>query len=167
MRKTIIALGSLAVLITLVAFTVSDQTSSADQDNQKQESKSVSDNGEKSKQLVIDNLSEAHDSIAATTLNQTFESNGERLNHDMIQDMLKDTKENLNKIVYDGEKEDKLQNAIDLTEKAINQDNPPEPDDRVYLNEIHQIVHELLEHFNGEAEDIEVDITGDPISAEK
>src|SRR5690625_119021 len=78
-------------------------------------------------------------------------------------DLLNRVKENLNGIIYDGDKEDALQRAIDLTDQAIEEN--VEKGDPI-LDEIHQIVHELLEYFNGKAEDIKVDEIGVPINEE-
>ena len=103
----------------------------------------------------------AHLSIAVITYNTTFNNDGRPLNQEDFEDLLNRVKENLDGIIYDGDKEDELQKAIDLTDQAIEQ-NTGKGDP--ILDDIHQIVHGLLEYFNGKAEDIKVDETGAPIN---
>ncbi|MBP1971016.1 hypothetical protein J2Z83_003153 [Virgibacillus natechei] len=182
MRKIMIALGISTVLSTLVAFMVLEQRATEDQGNLQKDANAekedtreedapireltVGGNANSEEYISNSRLYLAHSLSASATLNQTFDTGGEPLNHEVRRSMLNGAKENLEMIVYEGEKEDKLQRAIDLIDKAIKQDNPPEPNDRVYDNQVHDILHELLEHFNGSAKDIEVDIMGNPVDEE-
>jgi hypothetical protein len=103
----------------------------------------------------------AHLIIASITHNTTFDNGGEPFTQEQLKDSLNQVKLNLSEIKYDGEKKNKLQRAIVLTDQAI-EENVGKGDP--ILDDIHQIVHELLEHFNGNAEDIKVDETGVPIN---
>lgn len=168
----------LAVSVILVAFAVSNNMSIADRESgsvpdedietDKTDSDERPDLAVRGKDGPIryptnDNLRLAHNEIAVITNRASFNNGGEPINQDLLQDHLYGVKGLLTAIQYDGEKKDELQKAIDLTNLAIDQ-NAGKGDP--ILDDIHQIVHDLLEYFDGEAKDIEVDDTGVPINEE-
>ncbi|GAB3807747.1 hypothetical protein [Virgibacillus kimchii] len=177
MRKLTSFVLLLAVTVILV-FVVSNDTTNADRESEPVPKEDIEtnrmDNDERPdlaargkdgpiRYPTNDNLRLAHTEIAVITYNASFNNGGKPINQDLFQDHLYGVKGLLTAIQYDGEKKDELQKAIDLTNQAIEQ-NAGKGDP--ILDDIHQIVHDLLEYFDGEAKDIEVDETGVPINEE-
>jgi len=178
MRKLMSFVLLLAVTVILVVFAVNNDTSNADEENKSSTKDDIETdrmNNDERPDLAVrgkdgpiryptnDNLRLAHIHIAVITYKTTFNNGGNPLNQESFQNALNGTKEKLTAIQYDGEKKDELQKAIDLTNQAIDQ-NAGKGDP--ILDDIHQNVHDLLEYFDGEAKDIEVDEIGNPLNEE-
>ncbi|GAB4074589.1 hypothetical protein GCM10028778_20920 [Barrientosiimonas marina] len=181
MKKVIMSVGVISVATIALFIFSTDQTNSkvqTDNNTETNDDSYMSDpvhltslvaDGENDPERYPSNhyLYEAHQSIAKAMLKQSFETD-KPYNPDMVERLVKKTEEELQKIDYDkdDDKKEKLEKAIELTHKDIEQGYPKENDDKVYIEKIHHIAHGLLEHFNSKANDINVNKWGDPVADE-
>ena len=103
-------------------------------------------------------IKKAHHRLAQATLNQRFDSDGDSLTFDQIQEMLKDAKSELMKI---DDQPEEVQRIVEKIDQSIDQ-MPPNPEDRTYVVDAHNLIHELAEDWNVEVEDVQVTMQGKP-----
>lgn len=105
----------------------------------------------------------AHIGSAAITHNTTFNNDGKPLGESDIKSLLEGIKSDLERIEYNEEREENIQKALHLTNKALEKN--VELDDEIF-KEIHSIIHDLDFKYNKNTslDDIKVDETGVPVN---